>query len=341
MVRCAIAAVLFGSTVPIASRLVERTSPQMVAGLLYIGAALAVAPIVGTSTQALGSVRRGGWQLAIAVLAGGLAGPLLLTSGLARTPAATASLLLNLEVVATAVIAAVVFHEHLGRRVVAGVALVMAAGVLLTWSGTPELRAGALLVVGACLCWGVDNSVTAQLDSVAPKHITLAKGVIAGTTNVVIALVLGASLPGLWVVVAALVTGAIGYGASITLWVAGARDLGAARGQLVFSLAPFIGATVAWTAFGDQASGTQLVALGIALAGAVLVVGSGHDHPHSHDAIEHIHEHAHDAHHHHEHDDGRLDEPHTHRHEHAPLAHAHPHVPDLHHRHAHVDDIRG
>lgn len=309
----------------------------MVAGLLYIGAALAVAPIVGTPRQALGSVRRGGWQLAIAVLAGGLAGPLLLTSGLARTPAATGSLLLNLEVAATAMIAAAVFHEHLGRRVVAGVALVTAAGVLLTWSGTPELRAGALLVIGASLCWGLDNSVTAQLDSVAPEHITLAKGVIAGTTNVIIALVLGASVPGLWVVVA-LVTGAIGYGASITLWVTGARDLGAARGQLVFSLAPFVGATVAWTAFGDHASGTQLVALGIALAGAVLVVGSGHAHPHSHQATEHIHEHWHDAHHHHDHAGSDIGEPHTHPHEHQPLVHAHPHVPDLHHRHVHDDE---
>ncbi len=345
MVRCALAAVLFGSTVPVASRLVDRTSPQMVAGLLYIGAALAVAPLVGTSARALGNLRRGGWQLALAVLAGGLAGPLLLTSGLARTSAATGSLLLNLEVVATAVIAAVAFHEYLGRRVVTGIALVTAAGALLTWSGTPQLRLGALLVIGACLCWGVDNAVTAQLASVPPEHITLAKGVIAGTTNAVLAVALGTPLPGPGLIAVALLTGAIGYGASITLWVAGARDLGAARGQLVFSLAPFVGAAVAWTAFGDHASGTQLLALGIALAGALLVVGSGHEHPHSHAAIDHTHEHVHDAHHQHAHAHADVDvgvgvgvgvgEPHTHRHRHEPLVHAHPHVPDLHHRHAH------
>lgn len=335
MVRCGLAAVLFGATVPIASRLVERTSPQMLAGLLYVGAALAVAPIVGRSAPSMNGLRRSGRQLAIAVLAGGFAGPLLLTSGLARTPAATVSLLLNLEVVATAAIAALVFREHLGRRVIGGITLITAAGALLTWSGAPELRAGALLVIGACLCWGLDNSVTAQLDLVAPEHITLAKGVIAGTTNVGIALMLGASLPGLWVISAALVTGAVGYGASITLWVAGARDLGAARGQMVFSLAPFIGAMLAWAVFGDHASAVQLGALGIGLAGALLVVGSDHEHPHSHGVIEHTHEHSHDSHHHHAHLDGDLHEPHTHPHEHEPLVHAHPHAPDLHHRHVH------
>lgn len=335
MVRCAVAAVLFGSTVPVASRLVDQTSPQLVAGLLYIGAALAVLPIVLRKAHPITQLQRGGRALGTAVVAGGLLGPLLLTSGLARTPAATASLLLNLEVVATVVISAVVFREHLGGRVVAGVGLVTVAGVLLTWSGSPEPLVGALLIAAACLCWGVDNSVTAHLDSLAPEHITLAKGAIAGTTNVALALVIGAEAPGILVVVAALATGAVGYGASITLWVAGARDIGAARGQLVFSLAPFIGATAAWVVLGDPASPTQVTALGVALAGALLVVGSGHEHAHSHEAIDHVHKHVHDAHHQHEHTAGDLHEPHTHRHEHEPLAHAHPHVPDLHHRHDH------
>jgi hypothetical protein len=130
--------------------------------------------------------------------------------------------------------------------------------------------------------------------------------------------------------------GAIGYGASITLWVTGARDIGAARGQLIFSTAPFVGVIVAWVVLGDAATMNQLIATAIAAFGVVLVVGSDHQHPHIHAVIEHVHEHDHDDHHQHHHPDatdraGR----HTHGHAHQPLVHAHPHVPDLHHRHDH------
>jgi drug/metabolite transporter (DMT)-like permease len=327
--------VLFGATVPFASRLADDTTAPMLAGLLYLGAALAVVPFLGRPHDALRTMRRGGWRLAIAVIAGGLLGPLALTAGLTRTPAATASLLLNVELVATAVLAAVAFGEHIGRRVGLGVALVVTASAVVGWSDTPELRVGALLIVAACLCWGVDNVVTARLDTVAPGHITLAKGTIAGTTNVCIALGLGAAWPGLAVTLPALALGAVGYGASITLWVAGARELGAARGQLVFSAAPFVGVLIAWTAFGDPATLPQAVALAIAGIGVSLVLGSAHEHQHQHVVMSHIHEHEHDAHHQHRHDDEESAASHVHEHAHEPLVHAHPHVPDLHHRHVH------
>ena len=278
----------------------------------------------------------------MAVVAGGLIGPLLLAAGLARTPSATASLLLNLELVATTLLAALLFREHLGRRVVTGTLLVVVAGVLLTWSGTSPVRLGALLIVGACVCWGLDNCVTAELDEIAPEHITLAKGVIAGGTNVAIAVAIGDPLPDADDVVAALVIGALGYGASITLWVAGARDLGAARGQLVFSSAPFLGVAVAWLALREDVRGVEVVALVLAGAGVLRVLRSDHEHPHHHRPIEHDHEHSHDdGHHRHPHRGvpqlDRSDARHSHRHAHEPLVHAHPHVPDLHHRHDHDD----
>ena len=334
LLLCGLAAVLFGATVPVASRLVQRTSAPMLAGLLYLGAAGAVLPLVARGGRVVATLRRGGRGLAVAVVAGGCLGPLLLTAGLSRTPAATVSLLLNAELVATALVAAVVLHEQVGRRVAVGIVFVTAAGATLVWDGTSALRTGALLVLGACTCWGVDNAVTAQLDELSPEHITLAKGVIAGTTNMVIAFVAGSAMPSGWVVLAALATGAIGYGASITLWVSGARELGAARGQLVFSIAPFVGAVGAWVVLGERVAPAQVIALGLAVAGVAFVVGSDHEHQHVHAALEHVHLHDHDSHHRHAHAD-EVDGPHTHPHRHQPLAHAHPHVPDLHHKHEH------
>jgi drug/metabolite transporter (DMT)-like permease len=337
MARCAAAAVLFGATTPLASRLADDTTAPVLAGLLYVGAALAVAPFARRLTVDPVAFRRGSRRLAVAVGAGGFLGPLLLTAGLARTPAATASLLLNLELVVTTVLAAVLFHEHIGRRVGTGAIAVVAAGVTLVWTGSPEPRLGALLIVGACACWGLDNCVTADLDEIAPEHITVVKGVIAGGTNLVLGIALGASMPSTGVVLGALAVGALGYGASITLWVAGARDIGAARGQLVFATAPFVGVLVAWVALGDQVRPAELVALGLAGCGVSRVLGSHHLHEHRHDAIEHDHEHVHDdGHHDHSRDTTRLSERHTHRHGHKPLRHAHPHVPDLHHRHIHA-----
>jgi drug/metabolite transporter (DMT)-like permease len=338
ILRCAVAAALFGASTPLAARIADDTSAPILAGLLYLGAAGAVAPILGRRQLDGAALRRGGRRLAAAVVAGGFLGPLLLAAGLAHTPGATASLLLNLELVATTLLAALFFGEHLGRRVVTGTALVVLAGVVLTWSGAPDLRTGAALVLGACVCWGLDNCVTADLDDLAPGHITLVKGVVAGGTNLALGLALGGELPPGGEVVGALALGALGYGASITLWVAGARDLGAARGQLVFSSAPFLGVAVAWLALGEDVRGAEVAALALALVGVLRVLGSGHEHRHEHHAVEHDHEHEHhDEHHDHDHADGVTTGRHAHRHAHEPVVHAHPHVPDLHHRHEHAD----
>ncbi|MCU1368131.1 MAG: DMT(drug/metabolite transporter) superfamily permease, partial [Ilumatobacteraceae bacterium] len=200
-----------------------------------------------------------------------------------------------------------------------------------------DLRLGALLIAGACLCWGVDNSVTANLDELTPAQITLAKGFIAGSANLTIGMVLGGPPTG-WSILGALLVGGIGYGASITLWVGGARELGAARGQLVFATAPFVGAVASWTVLGEPATGRELVAVGVAAVGVSFVLKSDHLHRHRHEAVEHDHEHAHDdGHHTHSHPEGR-DKRHQHRHTHIELVHAHPHVPDLHHRHEHDHD---
>jgi drug/metabolite transporter (DMT)-like permease len=310
----------------------------VLAGLLYVGAALAVLPFVVRHPPERAALRRSWPPLSVAVLVGGALGPALLVAGLERTSAATASLMLNVELVATIALAGAFFHEHLGRRVLAGVGLVAAAGVLLVWQPGVEVTVGALLVAGACVCWALDNNLTARIDQVAPEHITFLKGAVAGSANVVLGLVV-ASAAGIHPaqVVSAIVIGALGYGLSITLWVRGARDLGAARGQVLFAVAPFVGAVISWIVLGNPVQAIELVAMALAGAGVWLSLDSAHEHRHAHPPVRHDHEHVHDdAHHDHTHADGFAGR-HAHAHEHDRLVHAHPHLPDLHHRHEHRD----
>jgi drug/metabolite transporter (DMT)-like permease len=334
VIRCLLAAVLFGATAPAASELAGSIPAFTLAGLLYVGAAAAVLPATIKRPPTEHAIRAE-WRPALgAVVFGGAIGPVLLMAGLSRTSAATASILLNTELAATVVIAAMFFHEHLGRRVLVSAVLITAAGALLTWEPGAAIDVGALLIVAACACWGFDNCVTANIEHLAPEHVVALKGLVAGGANLCIGLVLAGwgSSTGIGDVIAALAVGAAGYGWSITLWVKGARELGAARGQVIFATAPFIGATVAWTVFGESVIGIQVLAAVIAAAGVAVSLRSDHDHDHHHQPVMHEHEHTHDdGHHDHDHDDIR--DRHIHQHAHHERVHAHPHVPDLHHRH--------
>ena len=192
------------------------------------------------------------------------------------------------------------------------------------------------MIVGACVCWGLDNSVTSRIDQVSPQHVTFLKGIVAGSVNLVLGLVIsGVGDVGVWCVLGALVVGAFGYGVSITLWVRGAQQLGAARGQVIFATAPFIGAVLAWVLLSEPVAAVQIVAMAIAACGVAISLRSAHLHQHHHHTTQHTHEHEHtDGHHDHAHADG-FSGRHSHVHEHAAVVHSHPHVPDLHHRHEH------
>jgi len=337
VVRCLLAAILFGASAPAASRLADEVGALALAGLLYLGAALAVLPeTVRRPPPRAALVAE--WQPALAtVVAGGAVGPALLVAGLTRTDAATASILLNTELVATVILAATLFREHLGRRLLAAAALVTAAGVLLVWSPGTSVDVGALLIIGACACWGFDNCVTARIEQLAPEHVVFLKGAVAGGANLILGLTVAGTVAdwGWEALVAALVIGMAGYGLSITLWVKGARDLGAARGQVIFAAAPFIGAALSWLALGEAISVIQVVAVVLAAGGVTVSLRTAHEHQHRHEPTTHDHEHTHDdGHHDHVHEDGFRGR-HSHPHDHPEIVHTHPHVPDLHHRHDH------
>lgn len=275
-------------------------------------------------------------RLAGAVLFGGVLGPIALLLGLSTAPSASVSLWLNLETTATALLAWALFHEHLGRRGWAANGLVLAAGALLAAPHGFELAPSALLVAFACALWGLDNNLTAVIDGYTPAQTTLVKGLVAGAVNLALGLGLEGGLPGLAVAAAALGVGALGYGASIVLYIRGAQQLGATRAQMLFATAPFLGTGAAWALLGEPVLGVQVGAAALLVGALALLLGGRHEHAHWHEPTRHTHAHRHDdGHHDHAHPGLPAAVWHTHEHAHEAIEHQHPHAPDLHHRHGH------
>lgn len=341
-----LSASLFGASVPFAKLLLGSVDPWMMAGLLYLGAGLGLAALLLSWTAFRITLQlprteaplRGPdapW-LAMVIVSGGVLGPLLLMAGLARSGAAGTSLLLNLEGLATLAIAWLAFRENVDRRLLLGAFAILAGAALLSWQGRASLQWGSLLIVGACLCWGIDNNLTRRLSSADPLQIVMIKGLVAGTVNLILALAHGAVLPPAGTLAAIGLIGFLGYGVSLLLFVLGLRHLGTARTGAYFALAPFVGALLAVGILGEPVSLRLLVAGGLMGLGLWLHLTERHIHEHDHERVEHEHRHVHDEHHRHQHDpDTAPGEPHAHRHRHGPLTHRHAHYPDMHHRHRH------
>lgn len=335
-----LAAVLFGLSTPFAKLLLGHTPPVLLAGLLYLGS--------GIGLTTLYFLRRGKTEpplprkdipwLAGAVFFGGICAPVLLLVGLRLTAASTASLLLNMEGVFTALIAWFAFKENFDKQIALGMALILTGGVVLSWHGSVGFRLplGALAIVGACFCWGMDNNMTQKVSASNPYQIAAIKGAVAGTVNLMIALSLGMVLPPLAVIGGALLVGFVGYGLSLTLFVMALRHIGTARTGAYFALAPFVGAIVALLLLHEPIRPLFFLAAALMGAGVWLHLTEQHAHEHTHERLEHTHSHSHDEHHQHEHAPGvDATQHHTHSHVHEPLTHSHAHYPDIHHRHTH------
>ena len=336
------AAALFGASTPFAKLLTDDMPPILLAGLLYLGSGLGLtlARFVrdgGIKTSGLPN-NEWPWLLG-AIFFGGVLGPVALMFGLISTSGSTASLLLNLEAVLTAVIAWVIFKENADRRIILGMVAIVAGGVALGWQTDSNARSnvvGPILVSLACLCWAIDNNLTRNVSTSDALFIAGIKGVIAGTVNTALALYMGAALPNLAILSGTMLVGLLGYGISLVLFVLALRGLGTARTGAYFSTAPFIGAAVALLVFSEATSPAFWIAAALMLFGVSLHLTEHHAHEHLHEDLEHEHAHAHDEHHQHAHelgcDDGGM---HSHPHKHVAITHSHPHYPDIHHRHVH------
>lgn len=340
------AAALFGASTPLAKLLVGKMSPVLLAGLLYLGSGVGLGVVyfsrrflrrVGEPPVEAPFTRTDLPWLAGAILAGGVAAPVTLLWGLSGTPASSTSLLLTFEGVITAFVAAMAFHEQVGRRVWLAALVMLAGGMVLAYDPRASLGLSphALAIVAACALWALDNNLTAKISGSDPVQIAATKGLVAGTVNVSLSLAAGTALPGASAIGGALIIGFASYGVSLVLFILALRHLGSARTAAHFGTAPLLGAALAIPLLGEPVTAGLVAATALMSIATWLVLTEAHAHEHTHHSIRHAHRHVHDEHHWHAHDGSEGPEPHGHAHAHESTTHAHPHLPDLHHRHGH------
>jgi drug/metabolite transporter (DMT)-like permease len=332
------AAVLFGISTPLLQKLGAGVGAFTTAALLYAGAAV-VGALLRRRVGREARLERSDLPRLLALAAcGAVVGPVALVWGLQRTSATSASLMLTLEAVFTALLAWRLYHETMGRRVWGAMLLLIVGGGVLVLdqgrTGSAQLW-GLLSVLLATAAWGLDNTLSRALAERDPGQVVLAKAVLGGTATTLLAVGLGESLPTPGAMLGLVLVGATGYGLSLRFYLLAQRAFGAARTGSVFAFAPFIGAALA-AALGDRSAGWMIAAAGaLMLAGVILHLLEAHGHEHEHEAMEHEHAHRHDdGHHDHVHEQMPVNE-HSHVHRHEPRRHSHPHVPDAHHTHRH------
>lgn len=337
-----VAATFFGASTPLAKQLVGSISPLILAGLLYLGSGIGligIRLIKDRGWYSSGLLKTEQLYFWAAIAFGGVLAPTLLMIGLVQSSASTTSLLLNLEAVLTAVFAWIFFKESTDRRIILGMLFIVAGGVLLTWSNqlTGKNGLSSLAIIGACVCWALDNNLTRHISSADAFFIAGSKGLVAGITNISLGLLLGDVFPTIFKVIYALSIGFLGYGVSLVLFVFALRGLGTARTGAYFSIAPFIGAAIAILFFHEPTSILFWIATLLLSIGVWIHLTEKHNHTHIHERLFHSHYHRHDEQHHqHEHDvhwDSK--KPHKHPHQHEEIEHSHHHYPDIHHRHKH------
>jgi drug/metabolite transporter (DMT)-like permease len=331
---------LFGIATPFSKLLLAGLNSFQLAGLLYLGAALAMFPFIFRKKSSLKLLFQtdSRYKTAGIIFFGGFAGPLLLLAGLKMANAASVSIWLNMELVATAILGVLIFKDALDKNAWIGVALTFLAGIITSiGEGTGGFISG-LLITTACLCWGLDNHLTALTDGASPQAVTFIKGIVAGSVNLMIGCFISSRAIVLGNIVPAIILGVFAYGMSIVLYVTSAHNIGATRSQILFSTAPVWGVLLSYLFNHETFQWVHLISVILLVLAVIFTNLLSHKHIHMHVAMEHIHYHQHrDRHHTHTHEGETVSESkwHSHQHTHDPIKHDHPHDPDLHHRHLH------
>jgi drug/metabolite transporter (DMT)-like permease len=340
-----ISASLFGISTPLAKLLVKNIPPVALAGLFYLGAFAGLSlysiarrkRLIDPDKKVVSLEKKDFFWLAGAVLTGGIIGPISLMMGLTLVSGFSASLLLNLEGLATVIIAVFIFKENAGKRLWLALVCMTIAGLFLTWDpGQGKFSlVGPLLILLAMVCWGIDNNLTRNISDKDPIQITRIKGLVAGIISLSLALILGMKILLDLKIALALLLGSFSYGISLVFFIKALEKLGSSRAGAFFSFAPFIGTIASLIILREWIGWVMFPAAGFMIIGVWLIISERHSHLHLHKAITHTHSHKHsDRHHLHEHS-GTFFEPHTHEHTHFELSHIHVHWPDTHHRHGH------
>ena len=336
-----LAAVCYGISAPVAKLLLEKMSPTFMASMLYLGAGAGMIAISLFRKQQTNEkearITKKELPYTIAMVILDIAAPIFLMIGLTMTTSATASLLNNFEIVATAIIALAAFKEAVGKRMWLAIAFITVSSVILSVEDFSNLTfsVGAVFVLLACVCWGVENNCTSRLSLKNPLHIVMIKGIGSGSGAFLIAMLTGNGTANILYIAIALLLGFVAYGMSIYFYILAQRNLGATRTSAFYAFAPFIGVGISFAIFRETPTISFVVALVVMMIGAYLAAFEQHEHGHEHGEAEHDHRHSHsDGHHKHSHEPS-IDVEHSHIHKHAPQTHIHAHLPDLHHTHSH------
>lgn len=338
-----LAAMLFGISSPLSKLLLVEIPPTLMAALLYLGAGLGMCFVrlfkhtQGTEVKEA-RITQKDFPFVLAMIVLDIAAPIFLMVGLSLSSAAHASLLGNFEIVATSLIALIIFKESIGKRLWGALALITLASIILSVEDLSSFTfsLGSIFILLSCVCWGFENNCTRKLSLKDPMDVVILKGLGSGFGALFLALLLKEQVGGRLVyILGALLLGFIAYGLSIFFYVRAQRELGAARTSAYYALAPFIGVGLSFGIFKEMPTASFLIALGIMIAGAFLASSEDHEHLHEHPAITHDHRHSHEDPHHNHHHFEPITEDHSHIHTHEPLAHSHHHTPDIHHGHNH------
>lgn len=325
-----LAAALYAINIPLSKLLLTQVPPTMMAAFLYLGAGLglSVCRLLTGRSENEEPLTRSELPYTIGMIVLDIAAPILLMLGLERTNSANAALLNNFEIVATSLIAFLIFKEVLSKRLTLAVVLVTFASILLSFEGEGsfEFNLGSLLVLGASVCWGFENNCTRMLSAKSSVQITTIKGIFSGLGSLIIALLLREKIPNLVWLAASLLLGFVAYGLSINFYIKAQKDLGAAKTSAYYSVAPFLGSAPGMLILGERPAVLFYFGFVIMVIATVLMVKDTvslqhthehthiHNHAHSHDNFVHAHEHEHS--HQHIHIHGREEAVHEHSHEH-------------------------
>ena len=321
-----LAAASYALNVPFSKRLLQEVPPTFMASLLYFGAGVGVGIAYlfhWREEKREDRLSREDLPYTIGMVALDILAPILLMLGLSMGPSANASLLGNFEIVATTLIALLVFKEKVSDRSWTAIVLITISSVILSFEGggSFQFSAGSLFVLLAAACWGLENNCTRKISEKSTYQIVTIKGSCCGLGSFVIADIIGEPFPKIEYAALAMALGSVAYGLSIFLYIKAQRDLGAAKTSAYYSAAPFIGTFLAFIVNGEQLTAAYLFGLLFMIAGAVFVtvdtLACDHTHAHTH-SITHTHDgttHTHTVTHEHRHD--HIGQTHEHRHRHS------------------------
>ena len=326
-----LAAALYAINIPLSKILLKDVQATMMAAFLYLGAGMGMA-IYSLLNKAIGreqkkeSLTKKELPYTVAMVVLDIIAPILLMFGITKTNSANVSLLNNFEIVATSLIALVIFKEVISKKLWLAIGLVTIASAILSFEGDGAFvfNNGSLLVLGASICWGFENNCTKMISNKSSEEIVIIKGCFSGLGSFIVALILGETIPSLKWILAVLLLGFVAYGLSINFYIMAQKELGAAKTSAYYSIAPFLGVAFSLILLRERPAFQFYLALAIMVASTLIIAKDTiqlqhthehqhtHTHEHTHGDIVHTHEHTHTHSHLHIHDGDKDNHEHTH-----------------------------